>query len=579
MTGFLVTFAVNIAFAIALAYALSVMTDRIDARWQRIHQAIAGILFGLLAVLCMEAPFEIRPGVLADLRNLMVFFAGPFGGPLAAGIAGAVAGAYRLYLGGLGALPGTGAILTAAALGAMIGWKYGRLKGWSAALGGVALFVATVPWFLAVGDLAAGWAVVQQVALPYLLFYVGGSVLLSGILMTDLRRREAERRLRLNEQRFRDLAELASDWFWEMDADLRMTDVGSRLSEITGFDHTHFIGKRRGELLGGPCHPPLEEHEAALARHEPFRDFRYAMRTVDGDYRMISVSGKPLFDAQGRFLGYRGSARDVTEEERQRHELDAARRAAVSASKAKSEFLAGMSHELRTPLNAVIGFSDLMKQEYFGPHSTPAYREYAADIHDSACHLLSLVNDVLDMAKIEAGYWQLERAPHAPGAIVAGALRLLRERAASAGVALSVEIAPDGPTLMLDERALKQVVLNLVANAIKFTGEGGTVRVAAGFDAEGRYVIEVADSGVGIRPEDLERVFEPFYQSRRGKLTSQGGTGLGLPLAKALVEAHGGTLELESRVGAGTRVRVALPADAPAAAADAADRPPASLTG
>jgi len=549
--------------AIVLGYGLRTIVLQIGPDQRLAAQALTGLAFGLLAVLWMQLPFEVRPGVLVDLRNLAVFLAGPFGGGIAALVAGVLTGAYRLYLGGEGALAGTGSILTAAALGWLIGLRWGRPQTWRAAgLAGLALFAGTIPWFLAIPGQEPGWRLVLAVAAPYAVFYTGGAMLLSGLLNSEQRRQRAEEHLKLNEQRFRDIAEIASEWFWEMDAQGRFTYVSPRLLEVSGFEAGHFLGRRRDDLIAEAAPENLHLYQQAVAQHQPFRDFIYGLRAADGSLRQLAASGKPLFDKDGRFIGYRGSGRDMTEAVHDRRELERARREAEDANRAKSEFLATMSHELRTPLNAILGFSEVMKGEMMGPHSVSAYKGYSADIHASALLLLSLVNDVLDMAKVEAGRMHLEKAPHQLGDIIGPVVRLLEARAASLGIRLSADIQTAMPPACVDERAMKQILLNLLSNALKFTGPGGAVGVAAHYDDKLGHVLTVSDTGTGIPAAELTRVFEPFYQVRARKPISGDGTGLGLALCKALAEAHGGRLLLESRSGEGTTVKVILPGEA-----------------
>ena len=563
MLDLLLQFAENIGLAVLLTFGLSAVSDRLAPHWPKLVEPVGGLLCGLLAMVFMSLSFEVVPGVIYDLRNLVIFLAGPFGGPVAAAVAGVVAGAYRIYLGGAGAFAGTAAIASAAALGSFVAWKYTRLTTWkSAALWGAALFCVTVPWVLTIGNLTLGWALLEQVAVPSAIFYVGGSVLLSTLFMAGLRRRQTEKLLAENETRFRDIAEMASDWFWEMDENLQIVYVSHRLREITGFGSDYFKGKRRRDLVAKVSKAELEAHEELLRQHKPFRNFRYALRTADGNPRDVITSGKPIFDDSGRFRGYRGSGRDVSAEVRFRQEMEAARLNAELANKAKSDFLASMSHELRTPLNAIIGFSEIMKKEMFGKHSVPSYQGYSADIHSSAEYLLSLVNDILDVARLESGQVDLNRASCDLAQIISSALRMLEERAEKHGLQLTKDIQPHMPIAWLDERAIKQVIVNVVTNAVKFTEPGGSVAVQARFMGEEGYEITVTDSGVGIATDDLEAVMKPFQQSASGKNMTREGTGLGLPLSKALIEAHDGHLELESELGSGTTVRIHLPQNA-----------------
>jgi two-component system cell cycle sensor histidine kinase PleC len=245
---------------------------------------------------------------------------------------------------------------------------------------------------------------------------------------------------------------------------------------------------------------------------------------------------------------------------RSKAESDRAREHAEAASRAKSQFLANMSHELRTPLNAILGFSEMITSRVFVRNMEKHY-EYAGLIHDSGRHLLTLINDILDLAKIEAGSWTLREAELDVSAVVTEAVSMVRPRAEAAGCLLDLEIAGGLPHLRGDERALKQVLLNLLSNAIKFTPGGGNVIVFAKLAQGGGVILGVSDTGVGIGPEDQERVFQNFGQGRHDVVTADKGTGLGLPIVKGLVEAHGGRIELLSTVGEGTTVIVELPAD------------------
>jgi two-component system cell cycle sensor histidine kinase PleC len=237
---------------------------------------------------------------------------------------------------------------------------------------------------------------------------------------------------------------------------------------------------------------------------------------------------------------------------------DRARDRAEAASLAKSQFLANMSHELRTPLNAILGFSELIKSRAFA--NTPGkHQEYAELIHDSGLHLLTLINDILDLARIEAGSLVLREGDIDLRALIAEVARLMAHRAETGGCAIQIEAATGLPDIFADERAVKQILLNLVSNAVKFTPAGGTVSVFAERDAGGGVSFGVWDSGIGIAEEDRARVFQNFGQGRHDVAILDKGTGLGLPIAKGLVEAHGGRIDLYSRVGHGTRVTVSFP--------------------
>jgi cell cycle sensor histidine kinase DivJ len=251
-----------------------------------------------------------------------------------------------------------------------------------------------------------------------------------------------------------------------------------------------------------------------------------------------------------------GVARDGTAERTRETELEAARIEAESSALGKSRFLANMSHELRTPLNAIMGFSDMMRSKVFG-ELQPRYAEYSELIHESGRHLLDLINDVLDMSKIEAERYQLQIETFDARDAVAGALRLTRVQADAAGVSLRGLMPPQVLEVDADRRAIKQIVLNLVSNGLKFTPRGGSVTVTAQ-QLAGEFELVVTDTGAGIAPEDLDRLGRPYEQA--GDFTQRArGTGLGLSLVRAFAELHGGEMAIESTLGEGTSVTIRLP--------------------
>lgn len=241
------------------------------------------------------------------------------------------------------------------------------------------------------------------------------------------------------------------------------------------------------------------------------------------------------------------------------HNLLVARDAADAANRAKSSFLAAMSHELRTPLNAVIGFSELLTLETFGPLGSERYRNYSKDIHGSGVHLLALINDILDISRIDAGEGVLEEENADLADIVAQSLSMVAPQAQAGDVALDCAVAAGLPQFLVDKRRLKQALINLLGNAVKFTPPRGTVSVQVS-SCDSGIVIAVIDTGIGIAAEDVPRAFEHFGQVDSTLARKYEGAGLGLPLAKQLVELHGGTLTLESTLDVGTTVTVTLPA-------------------
>jgi|GEM_PF-446962 PAS domain S-box/PAS domain S-box len=500
-------------------------------------------------------------------------------------------------------------------------------------------------------------------------------------------RKKVEDALVASEQRFRDLAQSASDWFWELDGDLVFTFVSGRVRQVLGVGPSFFIGRPFAEFGRSTERPAeWEEQRERMRARQPFRGFIFLHTLTTGEVKYVEMAGRPAFDSDGQFSGYRGTATDITPLKRHERELAVqsrlrqaiidnmgqgvvvfdrneqllalnhharllldlpggamgeslnrlealllhlalqgefgrgnvmakverrlnrlrrkpnqvfehprpsgrvlevhstampgggliltftditdrkkvedtlreAKDAAERGNRAKATFLANISHELRTPLNAIIGFSELMKHEIFGPLEPVSYRTYVDDIHESGMHLLELINDILDMSKAEAGMTDLVEGVVDVAALVRSSLRMMARRANSNGVDLVEDLPGNLPHLRADERRLRQIVLNLVSNAVKFTDEGGTVTVAASADQSG-FRITVTDTGIGMTPEDLERVMEPFVQADTRLSRKYEGTGLGLPLTKALITAHGGSMELASEPDKGTTVTALFP--------------------
>jgi two-component system cell cycle sensor histidine kinase PleC len=249
----------------------------------------------------------------------------------------------------------------------------------------------------------------------------------------------------------------------------------------------------------------------------------------------------------------------IAELEQEKATSDEARRRAEAANVAKSRFLATMSHELRTPLNAILGFSEVMKTELLGPIKNPTYKEYAANVHYSGSHLLHLINEILDISRIEAGRYDLHEESFRLIDVVDDCHRLLKLRAESKGLEIDLDLDPSLPTIWADERAMRQICLNLLSNALKFTPRGGRVMVRVYRDPAGGQTLSIRDTGPGIPREEIPRIMQAFGQGSLAHENAEGGTGLGLPIVKSLVELHEGTFELRSELRKGTEVLVTIP--------------------
>ena len=391
--------------------------------------------------------------------------------------------------------------------------------------------------------------------------------------------RAAERRaaeLARSERRFRDIAGIAADWFWERDASFRLTYVSERFQQVTGIAPADILGRRLDEM-GLVAEPEdLDAINEAERERRPFRDIAYRVRLPDGGVRYWRTSGAPAFDEQGELIGWRGSGSDATGAREAEAALLAAKDAAEAASRAKSYFLANMSHELRTPLNAVIGFAELLQSEVAGSVSDKQ-QEYLGDIEKSGRHLLTLITDMLDLAKFEARGILLEEAELRLADAIEQARRMMAPAAEKAGVRLNAEADPSVGPALADPRRIQQILINLLSNAIKFTRPGGKVTLRLRREADGGATLSVADEGIGMTADQLRRAGEPFWQADTGLSRSYEGSGLGLAIVKRLAAAHGATFELESRPDEGATASLRLPAERFARAADGGPASPPSL--
>ena len=494
----------------------------------------------------------------------------------------------------------------------------------------------------------------------------GGTV---GVRANITRLKKTEAALERSQARFKDFATSASDWFWEMDADLRFSYFSDRFGEVTGVEESNLLGKTRQETgIPDVDEAAWAQHLSDIAAHRAFRNFVHPRTSATGEVLWFSISGMPDFDENGTFNGFRGTGTDITRQKRteyllreseQRlkaimdhvpaalflkdmdaryllinkqfeewfgvdpqnvigknaHDLYPAERAeryaqgdrkiletmevttdnvvipgpdvdgknftltkfpifdagemvgfggvmndvteqtraedilrqsenrAEMANRAKSEFLANMSHELRTPLNAIIGFAEIIKSGVLGPDSVERNQEYAGDIYESGQHLLDLINDILDISKIELGSEQPKDVDIDVPVLIASILVLMKERGRKANVEIATDFQDQLPFLSADERKLKQILINLVTNSLKFTEAGGTVELKVRCHPDQGYLFEVIDSGIGIAAVNITKAMQPFGQIDSALNRQHTGTGLGLPLAKELIEMHGGTLE------------------------------------
>ncbi|ALK10142.1 Histidine protein kinase DivJ [Blastochloris viridis] len=397
------------------------------------------------------------------------------------------------------------------------------------------------------------------------LLYGTGLMLGSGAVA-----RTGERLRDLNDARYRLLAEHMTDLITRHAPNGAVTFVSPAAEGLVGVAPSELHGNglfARVHVADRPAY--LTALGRATAEGKPASvEFRLRRGASASDIRYIwtEMRCRPLDDEApaGTRRQVVAVTRDITERKQQQESLEQARSEAERANRAKTRFLATMSHELRTPLNAIIGFAELLANERVMQLDAVKRGDYARLIHESGYHLLGVVNGILDMSRIESGNFDVLAEPFALRPVVEGCCAMMALKAEASGLTLSAEVAADSPEIVADKRALKQILINLISNAVKFTRTGGAVTVLAGVEND-ELRITVADTGIGIDPADLPRLGAPFFQCGSVYDRPFEGTGLGLSVVKGLVELHGGRLEIASRVGEGTTVTVRLPRNCDAA--------------
>ncbi|MCH9053471.1 MAG: PAS domain-containing protein [Proteobacteria bacterium] len=363
-----------------------------------------------------------------------------------------------------------------------------------------------------------------------------------------------------SEARFRAVVDNSPTKIHIKDAEGRYILVNPLAEKLFGFTDEEARGKTSYDIFPKEVADAFTAHDRQVVESGETAEQVEHFTLEDGEHTYLTVKF-PIPDGQGGVAGIAAIGTDITQQERAKTEMLWAKEQAELANRAKSEFLANMSHELRTPLNAILGFSELMGNATLGPLGNPKYQEYAKDINDSGRHLLALIDDILDLSKIEAGQLELDEEDIDVAMTIRSCMVLVKERARNGGVRLKTDI-PDGlPALHADKRKLKQILVNLLSNAVKFTPDGGEVTLKAWSRPDSGYVFQVIDSGIGIALADIPTALSAFGQVDSALSRKFAGTGLGLPLTKSLVEMHGGSLDLQSEEGAGTTVTVRFPSE------------------
>ncbi|MGQ0676684.1 MAG: PAS domain S-box protein [Rhodospirillales bacterium] len=384
-------------------------------------------------------------------------------------------------------------------------------------------------------------------------------------------RKRADFQLRASERRMATILDTMVDALVAIDQNGRIEAFNKAAEAIFGYAAAEVIGRNVGMLMPEPMRDQHAEHVQRYLKtgeaHILGQRREVVGRRKDGgvfalELGVSEITTEVLGGLERRRAPRRsfvGLARDISERKRAEAELLSAKSAAEAANRAKSEFLANMSHELRTPLNAIIGFSEVIKDQLFGPVGNGRYVTYAQDIRAGGAHLLRVIDDVLDMSRIETGRFELEEAPLEPAELVSSALAMVQRAAEKGRVKIDNRVNGRLPRLNADKRVAKQVLINLLTNAVKFSPEGGLVTVEAAADPAAEFVFTVTDTGPGIPAERLKTVFDPFQSADATRAREQGGSGLGLAIAKRLMELHGGSLTLKSKLGHGTSAAMRFP--------------------
>jgi two-component system cell cycle sensor histidine kinase PleC len=522
-----------------------------------------GVLFGAIAIIAIISPLQVHQGLIFDVRSVVLSLGGLFGGPIVAVISSTMAAAFRLWVGGPGAIIGFWLIFVSSGLGVAY---YICVRRGILGLG--------IPQFLIFG------AIIQAIVALSLIFLIPGSgsahldptvasLLVVRTIATAILGRllleiedffKTGDRLHETSRQLATVLESMPDGISVLDQNLRAVAFNSRYLDLMGFPHDQF---QQGDPLekfvrfnitrGEYGDVDVENFVATeMARVKRFEANSLTVTRPNGT--VVAMNSNPLPDG-GMVTLYS----DITVQRKERRDLEIAKTAAENASASKSQFLSHMSHELRTPLNSIIGFSELIISQIYGEMKHPRYQEYVHDIKRSGEHLLRLINDILDLSKIDAGYGELYETSIHLKTLLDQCIRMVDMQDGSSKVRITLQ-AEDRPFLLwADDRLIKQIVLNLLSNAVKYNVKGGRIKISTGCGPDGGIFVTVADTGIGIAQSDLKKVMEPFGQARSDAYRAHEGTGLGLSLSKQFTELHGGTLVLTSEEGVGTIVTISFP--------------------
>jgi len=420
-----------------------------------------------------------------------------------------------------------------------------------------------------IASLAAG-LVIGVAVLPIAANQIVGAVAIFGALLiaaaSALRATRAETQVEglqlklLDERSYHAFVDGSVEGFFRTTRDGRYLIANPALARIYGYDSVEQLKSELTNISGSLYVDPDRRNEfhELMTSQQVVRDFVSQIRRRDGTLIWIAEDARTVTDDDGQFLFYEGTVEDITEKRQSEEATRQALRETQEAARQKGAFLAAMSHELKTPLNAVIGFSDLMRQELFGPIQNERYRSYVGDVHENGLRLLAMINSILDFSRIEGGLLDLDERIIG----VADAVDAARDELTASGRAIAsiqVQVPPDLPTLRADPKRLHQILTHLLSNAAKFTSRNGRIEITAKTVGDGGLTLVIRDTGIGMASSLIRGALEPFKQLDAGLERRFEGLGLGLPLANALMRLHGGSLAINSEPGKGTTVSLNFP--------------------
>jgi cell cycle sensor histidine kinase DivJ len=563
------------------AYFASLVNDKVrdDPLTVARHQSfIATHILGGLLALCVFPVYLVLVGKPSPIGAIaFLWFLSPIGIAIFLSRTGKFATAHLISAANFAGLITFSAWLSGGIFSYLIAWfvvvpleaglaTNRKVVLWSALMSVLGLLV------LAAGDFAGLVPPARALPVPAellgLIGVLSATLYGAGLAATvQMVHRRSEDAVKAGEERYRLLAENATDMITRHDEKGRVMFASIAAHQLLGEPAARLTGNGlfdRVHVADRPAY--LTALSRCYARNEAIAvEFRLRRESmgIEPRYVWVEMRCRPVrseLDAEGPLskVGIVAVTRDISERKAQETELLRTRDQAESANRAKTQFLANMSHELRTPLNAVIGFSEILNRELFGRLGEERYRDYARLIHESGEHLLNVVNDILDMSKIEAGKFSIVKEPFKVASLLNSCAEIMKPAADKRELSLVVKAPDDMPELLADKRACKQMLLNVISNAIKFTDAGGTVTIEA--LAEGDSIdLVVTDNGIGIADEDLPRLGNPFVQAENSYSRSYDGAGLGLSVVKGLARLHGGSMQIDSRIGQGTRVTISLP--------------------